>query len=137
MIEDPEIGRICGQAFCAACQETWGSENRTRCNLHLEGRPPVICLPASSPNPATNAAPALPEAQVVLVAPPPISSTAVPVPAAPTPASAQATAPVILLTKKNGCYESTKCQCRTREMPTRHRCRQLLQNGPMEDPEIG
>ena len=70
MIEDPEIGRICGQAFCAACQETWGSENRTRCNLHLEGRPPVICLPASSPNPATNAAPALPEAQVVLVAPP-------------------------------------------------------------------
>ena len=30
-VQDPEIGPICGLAFCCKCQSSWGSEDQTKC----------------------------------------------------------------------------------------------------------
>ena len=37
-IQDPELGNICGVAFCIECQLRWGSEDRAKCQMHRNGQ---------------------------------------------------------------------------------------------------
>ena len=106
---DPELGHICGTPFCIRCQLSWGSEDRTKCQMHLPG----------AGREAWNQSP-VNEGQRERIPP------------------AQARVQeVITLQKENGCYKDVPCGCCGSGMLTRHRCREPVPGSGVIDPELG
>ena len=78
-IKDPELGSICGIAFCFQCQLRWGSEDRTKCKFHYNGGEGIARrhpFPREPPSTSSSVARNIKEEENPAPPPAPIASTA-------------------------------------------------------------